>query len=106
MSADERPTMPVELERPERDAIRELEDRDPATLRAAGRYLTALGSWKERRDTDRDGAESTPVDAESDEFPDEVPERASVSVTEIGGTEYCYYQWREGDEIRSETVRR
>jgi hypothetical protein len=101
VTTDDRPTPPTELDRAGRDALRTLVEQDAATLRAVGSYLEALAAWKERRGSD--APESGPAAAE---YPDGVPERASVSVTEIAGTEYYYYQWREGDEIRSETVRR
>ncbi|ELZ00369.1 hypothetical protein [Natrialba asiatica] len=42
---------------------------------------------------------------DSDEFPVGVPARANVSLVEIAGETYRYYQWREDDEIRSETER-
>ncbi|ELZ09550.1 hypothetical protein [Natrialba aegyptia] len=44
-------------------------------------------------------------DAASSEFPAGVPARANVSLVEIAGETYRYYQWREDDEIRSETER-
>ncbi|MDF9744223.1 hypothetical protein [Natrinema salsiterrestre] len=104
MTADERPTVPPDLDPVSREAVRELADREPATLRSASDYLEALAAWKARRD---EGAEDTATDdSEPDAYPDGVPEHATVSVTEIGDIEYYYYQWREGDEIRSETVER
>ncbi|MGQ3410720.1 hypothetical protein ACT4ML_00455 [Natrinema sp. LN54] len=101
MSGDERPSAPTELDRTGREALRELATREPATLRAASSYLEELASWKSRRE---EGEATAAADPET--YPDGVPERATVSVTEIGGTEYYYYQWREGDEIRSTTERR
>lgn len=98
MSADERPTVPPELDRTGREALRELATQEPATLRAASAYLEELASWKAARD---EGDAAAAADPET--YPDGVPERATVSVTEIAGTEYYYYQWRENDEIRSET---
>ncbi|WP_408957808.1 hypothetical protein [Natrinema sp. 74] len=103
MTADERPTVPTELDRPGREALAELAAREPATIRAVSAYLTDLAAWRERADGET-STESTPSDSET--YPDGVPSHASISVTEIAGTEYYYYQWREDDEIRSETVRR
>ncbi len=105
MTADDRPSPPAALDRTHREALAELEGSDPATLRTVSRYLETLAAWKEDRTAD-DEAEPASTDADPAAYPDGVPERASVSVTEIAGTEYYYYQWREGDEIRSETVRR
>ncbi|WP_226038907.1 hypothetical protein [Natrinema sp. DC36] len=104
MAADERPTPPPELDRVDREALEEFTKRDAATLREVSAYLEEVAAWKERREGADDESISDEADAEP--YPDGVPERATVSVTEIAGTEYDYYQWREGDEIRSETVRR
>ncbi|SEV80708.1 hypothetical protein [Natrinema salifodinae] len=120
MPTDERPSPPTDVDRVGREALRELADRDPETLRAASTYLADLADWKDRTDAaadERDESESgddgdgdtcdgAPSSTDTADYPDGVPERASVSVDEIGGTEYRYYQWREGDEIRSKTVRR
>ncbi|QLK27035.1 hypothetical protein HYG81_05345 [Natrinema zhouii] len=103
MTADERPTAPPELNRMERDALRELADRDAATLRAVSAYLEELAAWKTQQGDSEKGGTSGD---DSDTYPDGVPADASVSVTEIDGAEYYYYQWRDGDEIRSETVQR
>lgn len=104
MTADERPTVPPELDPVGREAVRELADRDPAMLRSASAYLEALAAWKAQRESG--SADAATDDSDPDAYPDGVPEHATVSVTEIGDIEYYYYQWREGDEIRSETVRR
>ncbi|OLZ40272.1 hypothetical protein A6E15_04410 [Natrinema saccharevitans] len=104
MTADERPSPPTELDRVGHEALDELATREPAALRAASEYLEKLAAWK--AGGTEGGGEPSPADGEPAAYPDGVPERASVSVTEIAGTEYYYFQWREGDEIRSETVRR
>ncbi|PCR91150.1 hypothetical protein [Natrinema ejinorense] len=103
MTADERPTPPRELDQVSRDVLEELAGRDVATLRAMSSYLEDVATWKARR---TDDGEATSATADPDAYPDDVPDRASVSVTEIGGTEYYYYQWREDDEIRSRTEQR
>lgn len=97
MTAD-RPAPPDDLERElDPELLEALESHDPETLRAVGRYVDELASWKEHTQGD---------DLEGLEYPADVPDRASVTVTEIDGTEYLYYQWREGDEIRSKTETR
>jgi len=104
MPPDERPTPPPELDSVSDETRDELMAQDSATLRAMSSYLEELAAWKDRHDDGEDASSSD--GAEPETYPDGVPERATVSVTEIAGTEYYYYQWREGDEIRSETVRR
>ncbi|MFD1562894.1 hypothetical protein ACFR99_04955 [Haloarchaeobius amylolyticus] len=96
MAPDERPTPPPELSDISEATRDELTAHDAATLRAVSDYLEKLAAWKDQHD-------STDA-ADPETYPDGVPERATVSVTEIAGTEYYYYQWREGDEIRSKTV--
>ena len=104
MTPDERPTPPPELDSVSDETRDELTAQDGATLRAVSSYLDELAAWKDQHDGEDASSDEAEV-AEPETYPDGVPERATVSVTEIAGTEYYYYQWREGDEIRSETVR-
>ena len=101
MTGSQRPAGNVELDGEELEALSTLEDRDPETLRAVASYLEELASWKESRESadDDDGAEAGG-------YPDGVPERASVSVEEVAGTEIRYYQWWEDEELKSVTERR
>jgi len=103
MTPDERPAPPPELDSVSDETRDELIAQDEAMLRAVSSYLEELAAWKDQHDGE-DASSSDGADPET--YPDGVPDRATVSVTEIAGTEYYYYQWREGDEIRSETVRR
>ena len=98
MAPDERPTPPSELSAISDEVRDALTAHDAATLHAVSDYLEELAAWKD----DYDGEDA----ADPETYPDGVPERATVSVTDIAGTEYYYYQWREGDEIRSKTVQR
>ncbi|EMA29411.1 hypothetical protein [Halobiforma nitratireducens] len=90
-SGSERPTPPAGLDDDLRETLEGLSERDPETIDAVATYAAELADW----------VESTERDTVS---PEGVPERATVSETEIAGTAYRYYQWREGDEIRSKTV--
>ncbi|MXV63688.1 hypothetical protein GS429_16800 [Natronorubrum sp. JWXQ-INN-674] len=129
----DRPTPPAGLDRESAELLAMLEDRDAETLRAVGGYLEELAAWKASRagdgreheqsevsDTGTETATGTDTNPEPTaddndvdnteeadlEYPDDVPERASVTVKEIGGTTYHYYQWRDGDRIESKTIRR
>lgn len=118
MPARDRPEPPTDLDGDAQAALTRLEDRDPDRLRAVGRYLEELAAWREAtgdgaESADEDGeavgetAESTADGADADhEYPEGVPERAEVTVKEIAGTTYYYYQWRDGDRIESKTVQR
>jgi len=111
----DRPSPPANIDREIWEHVAALEERDADQLRALGEYLEALGAWKESRAETDDGATATDAATDAadgtqdeersgDEYPDGVPERASVSIKEIAGTTYRYYQWRDGDRIESKTV--
>ena len=109
MTTNDRPRPPSGLEQDVRERLAALESRDVETLRAAGDYLEELAAWKvataeasSREGSDEQGEGTT----DPDEYPAGVPDRASVSVKDIAGTTYHYYQWREEDRIESKTVQR
>lgn len=129
-TGSERPTPPEGLDDDLYDLLEALSDRDTETVSAVATYVTELEAWLDSAAESKPAAESGPVEREADAATDEqpsepacgdseesttlpaespprpadVPERASVSVMEVAGTSYRYYQWREGDEIRSKTV--
>ncbi|WP_121745003.1 hypothetical protein [Natronorubrum halophilum] len=114
MTTRDRPAPPTALDQDALEELAPLADRDADQLRAIGTYLEALAAWKEGEaderpdsaaDSDADGGESD-RDGIDGEYPEDVPERASVTTKEIAGTAYTYYQWRDGDRIESKTVRR
>ncbi|ELY49482.1 hypothetical protein [Natronorubrum sulfidifaciens] len=114
MTSQDRPTPPSALNRDITDSLSALEDSDAEQLRAAASYLETLAAWAESTRDDEQGSDATADasvdeadDADGDvEYPADVPERASVTVKEIAGTTYHYYQWRDGDRIESKTVQR
>ena len=116
MPARDRPEPPTALDDDVRDALSRLEDRDADQLRAVGRYLEELAAWRESTENDAESGdgdeafettEETADDTGADvEYPEDVPERAEITVKEIAGTTYYYYQWRDGDRIESKTVER
>ncbi|AEH37580.1 hypothetical protein [Halopiger xanaduensis] len=105
MADNDRPRPPAALEPSLRESLVELAKRDPEALPAVAAYAEDLAAWVE---AERNGSDSSDGDSDDDSdnggYPPGVPERATVTVTEIAGTKYRYYQWREDDEIRSETV--
>lgn len=112
----DRPTPPAALDRDAREALNTLEEKDADQLRAIGDYLGAVASWTDATDdeqpsatltaTGTDAADGADNDDTEPDFPEDVPERASVTIKEIAGTTYSYYQWRDGDRIESKTVQR
>ena len=92
MSEGEKPTPPADLEDHLCEALEGLSKRDPETIDDVATYVAELAEWAKRESESESG------------YPEGVPERATVSETEIAGTTYRYFQWRDGDDIRSETV--
>ncbi len=125
--AESPPTPPAELPA---EIERTLAEQSPVVLRAIARYADELADYRDepasvsrptppgdRRDEDRTGqsgqdsdgqSSSQPdekpaqqSDQQSDDPPDGVPSKATVTVKEINGNRYYYWQWRDGDQIKS-----
>lgn len=83
-----------------------LDRQDAQTLEEIARYAEDLAAAKEaaaEAELEDDGEEVVREDSEDlDDLPDDVPGKASVVVKEINGNRYQYYQWREGDRVRSQ----
>ncbi|UVE51954.1 hypothetical protein KU306_16650 (plasmid) [Haloferax larsenii] len=72
------------------------------TLRHVAQYTEQLAEHRERKqrlrekqDSDRDAVDRP------DDMPEDVPSKASLTVKEINDNRYYYWQWREGDQIKS-----
>ena len=68
-------------------------------LRELAKYTESLAKYRERkvrREADGQSADEAPEDR-----PDGVPDRASVTTKEINDNRYYYWQWRDGDQIKS-----
>ncbi|WP_049912909.1 hypothetical protein [Natrialba hulunbeirensis] len=95
------------------ELVEALESHDSETLLSAAEYALSLAEWTESAPADGESSSSStspstsqhPSPESSSESPPSVPDRAAVSVVEIAGDRYRYYQWREDDEIKSETER-
>ena len=76
---------------------------DPETLRQIASHATELAAWKEAQS----GAEMEEEDVSREDSvddsdrPEDVPAKASIVVKEINDNRYYYYQWREGDTVKS-----
>lgn len=82
----------------------------PSQLSALVRYAESLAAYREAsRDATRavdtnanETGSDTRVDDDATERPDGVPAKASTTVKEINSNRYYYWQWRDGDRIRSQ----
>ena len=41
------------------------------------------------------------VEERPDDLPDDVPAKATITIKEINDNRYYYWQWREGDQVKS-----
>ncbi len=93
-----------------------LQKQSPEMLRSIATYASALADSKERALQEELDAQAVDVDDETtpdgwdaDEWDEQledsdVPARATLTTKTIDDRKYYYYQWREGDKIKSEYV--
>jgi hypothetical protein len=94
----EPPTPPAGLPA---ELVDTLNKASPEQLRDVARYAEGLAEHKERearleKESDEDDVEERPND-----LPDDVPAKATITIKEINDNRYYYWQWREGEKIRS-----
>jgi len=82
-----------------------LERQEPDDLRTIAAYAEELATFKEAKAEaeyeERDDEVVRENSKDIDDLPDEVPGKASVVIKEINDNRYYYYQWRDGEKIRS-----
>jgi hypothetical protein len=98
--------MPEDPPTPPRDVPSDLVDTlvacSPSQLRTVAQYVDTLAEHKERKqrreadDESADGADSP------EDRPVDVPSKATITIKEINDNRYYYWQWREGDQIKSQ----
>lgn len=97
----EKPTPPGEIPQ---EIVERLEGRSPEVLKQVADYTEALAEYREReaRLAEREDEDEKPETSERPEdLPDDVPENASITVKEINENRYYYWQWREGEKVKS-----
>ena len=92
----EPPNPPADLST---DVVTTLNKSAPDRLRAVARYAEELAEHKEREA--RLEEESTESEKRPDDLPDDVPAKATITIKEINDNRYHYWQWREGEKIKS-----
>ena len=90
----EPPTPPAELPT---DIVDTLNGYSPEQLQHVARYAEELVEHKAREARLKEESE----DDEIDERPDDVPLKATITIKEINDNRYYYWQWREGDKVKS-----
>jgi len=94
----EPPTPPAELPT---DLVNTVNGYSPDQLQHVAHYAEALAEHKEREARLEEESEDSEVKARPDDLPDEVPIKATITIKEINDNRYYYWQWRDGDKIRS-----
>ncbi|MFC6823746.1 hypothetical protein [Halopelagius fulvigenes] len=73
----------------------------PERLRDVARYAEALAEHKEREAHLEAESDESDIKERPDDLPDDVPAKATITIKEINDNRYYYWQWREGDKIKS-----
>ncbi|MCD2201393.1 hypothetical protein LPA44_16100 [Halobacterium sp. KA-4] len=90
----EPPTPPADLPT---DVVDTLDGYSPELLRDVACYAEELAEHRKREARLAEAEEEDEVD----EQPDDVPTKATITIKEINDNRYYYWQWREGEKVRS-----
>lgn len=95
----EPPTPPAELST---DVINTLNRHDEEQLSQIASHAEALAEHKEREARlEEDSEKEEEAEERPDDLPDDVPSKATITIKEINDNRYYYWQWREGDKVKS-----
>ncbi|AEH39329.1 hypothetical protein [Halopiger xanaduensis] len=83
------------------EIVNSLNESSPDRLRDIASYAEALAEHKEREARLEEESNEVDVEERSDDLPDDVPAKATITIKEINDNRYYYWQWREGKKIRS-----
>ncbi|MFP8958865.1 hypothetical protein ACLI4Y_19360 (plasmid) [Natrialbaceae archaeon A-CW3] len=79
-----------------------LEEQSPEVLRQIARFAEELAEHREREVRLAKRDEKEKVGKRPENLPDDVPSKATITIKEINDNRYYYWQWREGEKIRSQ----
>jgi hypothetical protein len=94
----EPPTPPASLPT---DIVNTLNESTPNRLRDVARYAESLAEHKERKTRLEEASDDADTVDRPEDLPEDVPTKATVTIKEINDNRYYYWQWREGDKIKS-----
>ncbi|MDS0477232.1 hypothetical protein [Natrinema sp. 1APR25-10V2] len=95
----EPPAPPTELPT---DLVDTLDDYSPELLRHVARYADELAEYREREARLAEEADEDETEEQFEDRPDDVPSKATITIKEINDNRYYYWQWREGEKIKSQ----
>ncbi|OVE82834.1 hypothetical protein [Natronolimnobius baerhuensis] len=96
--SDEPPEPPAELPN---DLVDTIADYSTDQLRHIARYGEALAEYKEREERLAEKSDDDDIEKSAADLPDDVPAKATPTIKEINDNRYYYWQWRDGDQIKS-----
>ena len=96
--SDEPPTPPANLPT---EVVNTLNESDPEQLRDVAAYAEALAEHKKREARLEESADQKEIEEQPDELPDDVPAKATITIKDINGNRYYYWQWRDGEQVKS-----
>ncbi|WP_226008123.1 hypothetical protein [Natrinema salinisoli] len=94
----EPPTPPTELPN---NVVDTLEGYSPELLQQVAQYAEELAEYREREVRLAEESDEETIEERPEELPDDVPGKATITTKEINDNRYYYWQWREGDKIKS-----
>ena len=83
------------------DIVEALDTHSPEVLRHIARYAEELAEYREREARLAEQDDKEEIEERPEDFPDDVPSKATITTKEINDNRYYYWQWREGDKVRS-----
>ena len=83
------------------DIASKLDEQSPGVLRQIARFAEELAEHRERESRLAESEEKEEAKERPEDFPDDVPSKATITVKEINNNRYYYWQWRDGEKIRS-----
>jgi len=97
--SDGPPTPPANLSA---EIVNMLNESDPEQLQDVASYAESLAEHKEREARLEESPDQEAAEQRPDKLPDDVPAKATITIKEINDNRYYYWQWREGEKIRSQ----
>jgi hypothetical protein len=94
----EPPTPPANLPT---EIVNLLNEATPEHLQDVANYAEALAEHKERKVRLEEEANDADGEERPDDIPEDVPAKATITIKEINDNRYYYWQWREGEKIKS-----
>ena len=92
------PTPPTELPS---QVVEKLDEYSPELLRHLSRYAEDLAEHREREARLAEKDDEDEIKKRPENLPDDVPTKATITIKEINDNRYYYWQWREGDTVKS-----